>query len=275
MRKALSAVLRTGEYFGAGHLIDVLRGTKTDRIKQRGHDDLPTFGIGKEYDKSQWQGIFRQMMGYDLIRPDMERHGAFRMTQKARPILRGEETIELRKDTVVKTRGARTRVKAMVADEDEALLSALKAKRRALAEAMQAPAYVVFPDATLIAMAEARPKNIDGFAKLPGVGAVKLKRYAAPFLEVINGAAEDVHPARRKLAGRDAGELFDRLQAAQVRLSRGESGMDTFLNCSNSTLSKIAQKKPVNLEALARIAGVGDIKAERFGFAFFEEIAAE
>ena len=158
------------------------------------------------------------MMGYDLIRPDMERHGAFRMTQKARPILRGEETIELRKDTVVKTRGARTRVKAMVADEDEALLSALKAKRRALAEAMQAPAYVVFPDATLIAMAEARPKNIDGFAKLPGVGAVKLKRYAAPFLEVINGAAEDVHPARRKLAGRDAGELFDRLQAAQVRL---------------------------------------------------------
>jgi ATP-dependent DNA helicase RecQ len=275
VRKALSAVLRTGEYFGAGHLIDVLRGTMTDRIKQRGHNDLPTFGIGKEFDKSQWQGIFRQMMGYDLIRPDMERHGAFRMTQRARPILLGEENIELRKDTVVKSRGMRNRAKAMVAQEDEPLLSALKAKRRALAEDMQAPAYVVFPDATLIAMATARPKDIDDFARLPGVGAVKLKRYSAPFLEVINGVSEEIHPARRKLAGREAGELFDRLQAAQVRLSRGENGLDTFLSCTNSTLSKIAQAKPDSLDVLERISGVGPVKAKRFGDAFLDEIAAE
>ena len=275
VRKALSAVLRTGEYFGAGHLIDVLRGTLTDRIRQRSHDALPTFGIGKEFDKSQWQAIFRQMMGYDLIRPDMERHGAFRMTQKARPILRGEESIELRKDTIVRQSGGRKRVRSMVAHEDEALLSALKAKRRALAEAMQAPAYVVFPDATLIAMAEARPADLDAFARLPGVGAVKLERYAAAFLEVINGEAAQVHPARRKLAGREVGELFDRLQAAQVKLSRGESGLDTFLNCTNSTLSKIAQSKPNSIEALARIAGVGPAKAERFGIAFLEEISAD
>ena len=275
VRKALSAVLRTGEYFGAGHLIDVLRGTLTDRIKQRGHNDLPTFGIGKEYDKAQWQGIFRQMMGYDLIRPDMERHGAFRMTQKARPLLRGEEVIELRQDTLVKTRSSHTRVKAMVADEDEALLSALKAKRRALAEDMQAPAYVVFPDATLIAMATERPKDIDGFARLPGVGAVKLERYAVPFLEVINGISEEVHPARRKLAGRDAGALFDRLQAAQVRLARGENGLDTFMSCSSSTLSKVAQIKPISVDALERISGVGSAKATRFGAAFLEEIEVE
>jgi ATP-dependent DNA helicase RecQ len=275
VRKALSAVLRTGEYFGAGHLIDVLRGTLTDRIKQRGHNDLPTFGIGKEYDKAQWQGIFRQMMGYDLIRPDMERHGAFRMTQKARPLLRGEEVIELRQDTLVKTRSSHTRVKAMVADEDEALLSALKAKRRALAEDMQAPAYVVFPDATLIAMATERPKDIDGFARLPGVGAVKLERYAVPFLEVINGTAEEVHPARRKLAGRDAGALFDRLQAVQVRLARGENGLDSFMSCSSSTLSKVAQIKPISVDALERISGVGSAKATRFGAAFLEEIEVE
>lgn len=272
VRKALSAVLRTGEYFGAGHLIDVLRGTLTDRIKQRGHDNLPTFGIGKEYDKSQWQGIFRQMMGYDLIRPDMERHGAFRMMPGARPILRGEETIELRKDTVVKTKNTRRRVKSLVAEEDEPLLSALKAKRRALAEAMQAPAYVVFPDATLIAMAQARPKNMDDFARLPGVGAVKLERYANSFLEVVNGTAEEVHPARRKLAGQEAGDLFDRLQAAQVKLSRGESGLDTFLSCSNATLSKIAQARPTTLSDLEQIGGVGPAKTERFGEAFLLEI---
>ena len=275
VRKALSAVLRTGEYFGAGHLIDILRGTVTDRIKQQGHNDLPTFGIGKEYDKTQWQGIFRQMMGYDLIRPDMERHGAFRMTQKARPLLRGEEMIELRQDTLIKSRSSRTPVKAMVADEDEPLLSALKAKRRALAEDMQAPAYVVFPDATLIAMATARPKSIDGFANLPGVGTVKLERYAKPFLEVINGAAENVHPARRKLAGRDVGALFDRLQAAQVRLARGENGLDTFMNCNSSTLSKVAQIKPNSLDALERIRGVGPAKAARFGAAFLKEIEVE
>ena len=275
VRKALSAVLRTGEYFGAGHLIDILRGTVTDRIKQQGHNNLPTFGIGKEYDKTQWQGIFRQMMGYDLIRPDMERHGAFRMTQKARPLLRGEEMIELRQDTLVKSRSSRTRVKAMVADEDEPLLSALKAKRRALAEDMQAPAYVVFPDATLIAMATARPKSIDGFANLPGVGTVKLERYAKPFLEVINGAAENVHPARRKLAGRDVGALFDRLQAAQVRLARGENGLDTFMSCNSSTVSKVAQIKPNSLDALERIRGVGPAKAARFGAAFLKEIEVE
>ncbi len=275
VRKALSAVLRTGESFGAGHLIDILRGVTTDKIRQRGHESLPTFGVGKEFDKSQWQAIFRQMMGYDLIRPDMDRHGAFRMTDRARPILKGEESIELRRDTIVRQRSKTSRVKAMVAEEDEPLLSALKAKRRALAEAIQAPAYVVFPDATLIGMAEARPKNLDEFAKLAGVGAVKLERYGAAFLEVINGAHDDVHPARRKLAGRDAAELFDRLQAAQLQLARGESGMDTYLNCSNSTLSKIAQSRPSDLDALARISGVGTAKADRFGTVFLSEISSD
>ncbi|MBR9863314.1 MAG: DNA helicase RecQ [Rhodobacteraceae bacterium] len=275
VRKALSAVLRTGESFGAGHLIDILRGVATDKIRQRGHDTLPTYGVGAEYDKAQWQAIFRQMMGYDLIRPDMERHGAFRMTQRARPILKGEESIELRRDTIQRQNRRTSKVRAMVAEEDEPLLSALKAKRRALAEAIQAPAYVVFPDATLINMVEARPRSLDEFSRIAGVGAVKLERYGAAFLEVINGEAEQVHPARRKLAGREAGDLFDRLQEAQLRLARGESGMDTYLNCSNATLSKIAQARPSDLAALARISGVGEVKAERFGAAFLDEIHAE
>jgi ATP-dependent DNA helicase RecQ len=275
VRMALSAILRTEERFGAGHLIDILRGNKTDKIRAKGHSSLPTFGVGKDYDRAQWQAIFRQMMGYDLVRPDMERYGALRMTPAARPILRDEEKIELRRDTIVKQSSRAPRVKALVAEEDEALMSALKAKRRSLAEAIQAPAYVVFPDSTLIAMATQKPMDLDGFAKLPGVGAVKLKRYGKAFVEVIAGAMDEIHPARRRLVGRDAGSLFDQLQETQVRLAKGESGFDTYLNCDSSTLSKIAQQRPRNLTELEAINGMGSKKSERFGIAFLDIISAE
>ena len=275
VRMALSAILRTEERFGAGHLIDILLGNETDKIRAKGHTSLPTFGIGKEYDKSQWQAIFRQMMGYDLIRPDMERFGAFRMTQSARPILRDEQKIELRRDTIVKKSRYAPRVKTLVAEEDEALLSALKAKRRSLADAIQAPAYVVFPDNTLIAMATHKPQDLDGFSKLAGVGAVKLERYGKAFLEVIAGAAVDVHPVRRRLAGQDAGSIFDQLQATQVNLAKGSSGFDTYLSCTSATLSKIAQQRPRDLQTLEAMQGMGAKKTERFGEAFLEVIAAE
>ncbi|MFZ1662653.1 MAG: RecQ family ATP-dependent DNA helicase, partial [Paracoccaceae bacterium] len=102
VRKALSAILRTGESFGAGHLIDILLGATTDKIRERGHDSLPTYGVGRDLSKAQWQAVFRQITGLDLIRPDAERHGAFRMTDAARPILRGEAQITLRRDTIRK-----------------------------------------------------------------------------------------------------------------------------------------------------------------------------
>ena len=131
VRKALSAILRTGERFGAGHLIDVLRGQSTDKIKARGHDALPTFGVGQDLDRRKWQTLFRQMAARDLVRPDPERHGALRMTEAARPVLRGEAAIELRRDTVSAT--SRPAPRALVSDDDAPLLSALKAKRRELA----------------------------------------------------------------------------------------------------------------------------------------------
>ena len=140
VRMALSAALRTDEWFGAGHLIDILLGNQTDKIQQRGHDSLPTFGVGKDYDKRQWQAIFRQMMGHDLLRPDGERHGALRMTEHARPILRGEALIELRRDTIKSAKGSGPKVRMMVSEEDAPLLSALKAKRRFLAEQANVPA---------------------------------------------------------------------------------------------------------------------------------------
>ncbi|MCI5040089.1 MAG: DNA helicase RecQ [Donghicola eburneus] len=267
VRKALSAILRTGEYFGSGHLIDILTGNATDKVRDRGHDGLPTFGVGKEFDRRGWQAVFRQMMGHDLVRPDPERHGALRMTDPAIPILKGEESITLRRDTISVT-SRRPAIKMMVSEEDMPLLSALKAKRRALAEAASVPAYVIFNDKTLIEMAERRPSNLDEMARISGVGAKKLERYGTDFLEVINGEAAALHPSRRKLAGRSAANLYDALLEAQADLLRGSDGLDKPLSCSASQLAKIAELRPRDNQTLVRL--LGDRRAERFGEAFLD-----
>ncbi|MGR3316384.1 MAG: DNA helicase RecQ [Roseovarius indicus] len=267
VQKALSAALRTGEYFGAGHLIDVLTGNETEKVRARGHDDLPTFGVGRDIDRRGWQAIFRQMMGHDLVRPDPERHGALRITEAAHPVLRGERAITLRRDTMQKT-PRRPAAKALVSEEDAPLLSALKAKRRALAEAAKMPAYIVFNDRTLIEMAERRPQSLDDMARISGVGAKKLEQYGAAFLEVIRGEAEAMHPTRRKLAGREAGELYDRLLAVQADLARGETGTDKPLSCSSSLLARVASARPGTLQDMARL--LGEKRSDRFGAAFLD-----
>ena len=268
VRKALSAILRTGEYFGAGHLIDILTGSATEKVRARGHDKLPTFAAGRDLSKSVWNAVFRQMMGRDLVRPDPERHGALRMTEAARPILRGEEPITLRRDTLQES-VTRVEPKAQIGAEDEPLLSALKARRRALAEAARVPAYVIFADRTLIEMAERRPRNLDQMAGITGVGAKKLESYGAIFLAVITGEApEGLHPQRRKLAGRDGASIYDRLLAVQADLLRGADGTEKPVTCPAALLAKLAQSHPRDLDQLTRL--MGDRRAERFGRAFLE-----
>jgi len=267
VRKALSAILRTGEYFGAGHLIDVLTGKETDKIRARGHETLPTFGVGRDIGRPQWQAIFRQMMGHDLIRPDPERHGALRMTDAARPLLRGESTIGLRRDSLRQS-DRRPAVKAMVNDEDAPLLSALKAKRRALAEAAQVPAYIIFTDRTLVEMAENRPETLDQMAGIGGVGAKKLDSYGSAFLQIITGDEKPMHPQRRRLAGREAGTTYDQLMQVQAELTHGTTGLDKPLSCSASLVAKVAALHSPNPNALLEI--LGERRAERFASAFLD-----
>ena len=267
VRKALSAMLRSDERFGGGHVIDILLGNKTDKICAHGHDFLSTFGVGKEFSKSQWQGIFRQMMGHDLIRPDSSRHGALRMTDAALPLLRGAASLTLRADTVKSAPPAR-RVKALVSEDDAPLLSALKAKRRALAEAANVPAYIIFNDKTLIEMAETRPASLDDMARISGIGTKKLDRFGQDFLQVIAGEAAHMHPQRRKLAGRQNGVVFDRLLAVQANLARGESGIEKPLSCSAGLLAKVAKLPGSNPEALKQL--LGEKRYQRFGEAFLE-----
>ena len=271
VRMALSAILRTGEWFGTGHLIDVLRGNDTEKVRQRAHNELPTFGVGKAISKAQWQAIFRQMMGYDLIRPDPERHGGLRFTENARPLLKGEAVIQLRKDSInaaaVERRPA---VKSLVSDEDAPLLSALKAKRRALAEQQKAPAYIVFNDKTLIEMAERRPTTLDEMASVSGVGAKKLESYGQAFLSVITGDNITIHPTRRKMAGRMAGDIFDQLMVRQQELERGIFKDKKPLICSTATLRNIVQLRPKSIDQLAQITGMNSARTERFGVAFMK-----
>ena len=267
VRKALSAVLRSDQYFGAGHVIDILLGNLTDKVANHSHQNLTTFGVGKELSRVKWKAVLRQMMGHDLIRPDVERYGALRMTKKALPILRGEQSITLRLDTFNSAKRNHT-IKALVSDDDAPVLSALKAKRRALAENAGVPAYIIFTDKTLVEMAQRRPLNLDEMSQINGVGTKKLEKFGTIFLAVINGEVDHMHPLRQKLAGAKEGELYDLLLAVQSDLTRGSLGVDKPLSCSTSLLSKIAKLKPRSLDEMAKI--IGPKKTDRFGAAFLD-----
>ena len=271
VRMALSAARRTGEWFGAGHLIDILTGTATEKVRARGHDDLPTFGVGKGLSRARWQGVFRQMMGRDLLRPDPERHGALRMTRAAQPVFRGEETVHLREDTLRATPD-RAAPRALVSDEDAPLLARLKAHRKTLADAAGMPPYIIFNDRSLIEMAETRPADLDAFARIGGVGASKLERYGASFLKVINGADAPLpHPARARLAGAAAGNLYDRLLAAEKALERGACGTLRPLSLTAAQRARLAKARPGDIDQMARL--IGERATDRFGMAFLEVLS--
>jgi ATP-dependent DNA helicase RecQ len=276
-QKALSAMLRTGERFGLEHLIAVLRGEATGRVVQMGHDAIRTFGAGAEFDRNQWRAIFRQI--YSLCLAGVSEMGSWQVTEAGRRVLRGEAIVRLRQDALgPRNRGRkaqRIRAVAGLDPEDEELFEALRARRAELAKARGVPAYVIFPDATLIDIAARKPRTVDEFADCHGVGAKKLESFGKAFLEVVAaGPVALPHPARRKLAGDPAGALFDALTEAQAGLMRGANGMGRYLACTNSTLAKIAEARPRNLAALERVPGMTAHRAERFGDAFLAAIQA-
>ncbi|KAA1194299.1 DNA helicase RecQ [Pseudohalioglobus sediminis] len=183
-RKALSAVYRTGQRFGVNHLIDVLRGSEAERIYQYDHHQLPTYGVGKDLDANQWRSVFRQLVARGYLRVDMDRFGALCLEEKCRDLLRGDETIDLRRDVARKTARQQTRT-ALPEDIDVGLWEALREKRRLLAEDQGVPPYVIFHDRTLQEMCAAMPRNAVQFGRLTGVGERKLNKYGDAFIEVI------------------------------------------------------------------------------------------
>ena len=188
-QKALSCVHRSGQRFGVNYLIDVLLGKDDERIQRFGHDKLSTFGIGQEQSQQEWRGVFRQLIARGLLAVDLEGHGGLRLTDAARPVLRGETRLMLRRDAkpekAKKARTARAPHGAFTSEADAPLWQALRARRLELARAQGVPPYVVFHDATLAAMVERRPRTLEELAHISGVGERKLAAYGADFLRVI------------------------------------------------------------------------------------------
>ncbi|MGD0186669.1 MAG: DNA helicase RecQ [Roseiarcus sp.] len=189
-QKALSAVLRTSGRFFFGHLANILAGKTSEAVTRHGHDQLKTFGVGKDRAPADWRGVLRQLLSAKLIDHDRADRDRLIVTEEGRRVLRGEAPFALREDIVAKKPRREKRPPAAPGDADAELLAALKALRGAMARAQNQPAYVVFPDRSLIEMAAERPRTLDDFASIHGVGAAKLQKYGAAFLAVIRDHAD-------------------------------------------------------------------------------------
>ncbi|MFZ7096529.1 DNA helicase RecQ [Luteimonas dalianensis] len=190
-RKAMSAVYRSGQRFGAAHVIDILRGSENAKIQQFGHDRLSTYGIGSDIDARSWRGVFRQLVAHGLLEVDAEGYGGLRLTAASRPVLRGEQQVLLRKVAPPRrererSRNARTPAPELeLAPADLPLFEALRQLRAELAREQGVPAYVIFHDSTLREIAATRPASEAELAGVGGIGAGKLARYGEMVLETV------------------------------------------------------------------------------------------
>ncbi|KPY17386.1 ATP-dependent DNA helicase RecQ [Pseudomonas savastanoi pv. glycinea] len=192
-RQALSAIYRTGQRYGVGHLVDVLLGKSNDKVESFGHQHLSVFGVGKARTEAEWRSLFRQLVARGLADIDLEGYGGLRLSDTCRPLLRGEVTLELRRDLKPQTTSKSSSgspASQLVRGEEREQWEALRALRRKLAEEHAVPPYVIFPDSTLLEMLRSKPGSMAEMARVGGVGARKLERYGEAFLEVLSGKAE-------------------------------------------------------------------------------------
>ncbi len=184
-QKLLSNIYRTGQRFGSGHVIDVLRGKDTARVNQFGHNKLTTYGIGSDMNDKQWRSIIRQLIVQKYLLVNDEQYGAIQLTEKARGLLKGDIKLFLREDAVSAKPVSEKKLNARIDDADRDLWAALKACRKTLADDQGVPPYTIFHDATLMEMMQFRPSTNAEFLTLNGVGEVKLEKYGDDFLEVL------------------------------------------------------------------------------------------
>jgi ATP-dependent DNA helicase RecQ len=192
---ALSCVYRTGQRFGVMHLIDVLLGKATPKVEQFNHQQLSTFGIGKDLAQQQWSSVYRQLVAAGFINVDMEAYGGLKLTEASRPVLKGLQEVWLRRDAdPVKRkaqraeRGAKSR-EPFAGAGDDPLWLALKAKRMELAREQGVPPYVIFHDSTLLEILNSKPQTLDEMGQITGIGQAKLAKYGDAFLQVVEDAA--------------------------------------------------------------------------------------
>jgi ATP-dependent DNA helicase RecQ len=191
---ALSCVFRTGQRFGVGHLIDVLTGKTTPQVERFNHDKVSTFGIGKNLNQNQWSGVYRQLIAAGMLEADMAAYGGLKLTEAARPILKGEQEVWLRRDAEPEKRMSKAERSARAKEafagaNDDPLWQALKAKRLELAREQGVPPYVIFHDSTLLEIHNRKPQTLDEMGQISGIGQAKLQKYGDAFLLVIEEMA--------------------------------------------------------------------------------------
>jgi ATP-dependent DNA helicase RecQ len=185
-QKALSCVFRVGQRFGVGHVVDVLRGVRSERVCALGHDRLSTFGIGAERGAEAWSGLIRQLIHHGYLMQDVARYSVLTLTAAARPLLRGEERLELARPRLrVKVQPKKGKARVGDFDYDETLFERLRAVRKRLADAEGVPPFVIFADAALAEMAALLPTDEAGLLAVNGVGRHKLRRFGGEFLDEI------------------------------------------------------------------------------------------
>jgi len=187
-QKALSCVYRSGQRFGVGHLIDILRGGDNEKVRQFGHTELSTYGIGKDLDARAWRSVFRQLVASSLLEVDSSAYGGLRLTDGSREVLKGQRKVMMRRETPKAARerdrsGQRTGLSVL--PQDLALFNALRGLRAELAREQNVPAFVIFHDSTLRNIAEQRPTSVDALGRVGGIGGTKLSRYGPQLIEVV------------------------------------------------------------------------------------------
>ncbi|HAV88308.1 MAG TPA: DNA helicase RecQ [Pseudomonas sp.] len=190
-RQALSAIYRSGQRYGVGHLVDILLGKDNEKIRSFGHQQLSVFGVGKTLSEGEWRTLFRQLVARGLADVDLEGYGGLRLSESCRPLLRGEVRLELRREPAASKapRSGASPASSLVRQEERETWEALRSLRRKLAEEHGVPPYVIFPDATLLEMLRSGPRTLADMAGVSGVGARKLERYGQAFLDVLQGGA--------------------------------------------------------------------------------------
>lgn len=196
-RQALSAVYRSGQRYGVGHLVDILLGRDNEKIRAAGHQHLAVFGVGKGFSEVEWRTLFRQLVARGLADVDLDGFGGLRLSETCRPLLRGEVSLQLRREPkpAQAAKASSSAASQLVRGHEREMWEALRSLRRKLAEEHSVPPYVIFPDATLLEMLRSQPSSLSEMAEVSGVGARKLERYGQAFLEVLNGSGADDTPA--------------------------------------------------------------------------------
>ena len=259
-RQGLSAVFRTGQRYGVGHLIDVLLGRDTEKVRNFGHEKLSVFGVGKAMAESEWRSLFRQLVARGLVDIDLEGYGGLRLSDSCRPLLRGEVNLQLRRDLKPQTSSRSgssggSPASQLVRGEEREQWEALRALRRKLAEEHSVPPYVIFPDSTLLEMLRSQPTSLGEMGRVSGVGARKLERYGQAFLEVLGGGGDTpkvVVDLRHELislarAGMTPAQIAGQLNCSEKNvysllaesLGRQELSLDQALDLPEDLLSEI------------------------------------